>query len=266
VEVKSGSDPVDRPTVDKLIGTGQKFAGETCLFVSWGGFRPNVQKELERDFFRVRLWSRRELLEKLFAHYAQLPEDIRLALPLKRVWLVAQKDNLTSGVGADVADLAPLHHPCFLHHGSGIKRRELKPLEQIEAPVDSDLPTVVCGDATGMEIGTGVDLPGKGRARAGEGVLNLAEVLNLLLKFFLAVSLWTCDEMDSHLITDGSDFIDQPQELRQVADLMEGTDVGIADDDAAAALEIVCKKAPIAPALGVFRHHQVLLLGMGRSG
>jgi len=55
VEVKSGSDPVDRPTVDKQIGAGQMFGAETCLFVSWGGFKPNVQKELARDFFRVRL-------------------------------------------------------------------------------------------------------------------------------------------------------------------------------------------------------------------
>jgi restriction system protein len=93
VEVKSGSDPVDRPTVDKLIGGGQKFGAETCLFVSWGGFKPNVQKELARDFFRVRLWSRKELLEKLFDHYAQLPEEIRLALPLKRVWMVAEQDD-----------------------------------------------------------------------------------------------------------------------------------------------------------------------------
>jgi restriction system protein len=93
VEVKSGSDPVDRPTVDKLIGAGQKFGAETCLFVSWGGFKPNVQKELARDFFRVRLWSRKELLEKLFDHYAQLPEEIRLALPLKRVWMVAEQED-----------------------------------------------------------------------------------------------------------------------------------------------------------------------------
>jgi len=93
VEVKSGSDPVDRPTVDKLIGAGQKFGAETCLFVSWGGFKPNVQKELTRDFFRVRLWSRKELLEKLFAHYAQLPEEIWLALPLKRVWMVAEQEG-----------------------------------------------------------------------------------------------------------------------------------------------------------------------------
>jgi len=93
VEVKSGSEPVDRPTVDKLIGAGKKFGAKSCLFVSWGGFKPNVQKELARDFFSVRLWSRKQLLEKLFAHYEQLPEEIRLALPLKRVWMVAQEGD-----------------------------------------------------------------------------------------------------------------------------------------------------------------------------
>ena len=93
VEVKSGSDPVDRPTVDKLIGAGKKFGAESCLFVSWGGFKPTVQKELARDFFSVRLWSRKQLLEKLFSHYEQLPEEIRLALPLKRVWMVAQEGD-----------------------------------------------------------------------------------------------------------------------------------------------------------------------------
>ncbi|QPN59741.1 restriction endonuclease [Synechococcus sp. CBW1002] len=93
VEVKSGTDPVDRTTVDKLIGAGQKFDAETCLFVSWGGFRPNVQKEFARDFFRVSLWSRKELLEKLLSNYSELPEEIRLALPLKRVWMVVQEDD-----------------------------------------------------------------------------------------------------------------------------------------------------------------------------
>ncbi len=78
----------DRPTVDKLIGAGQKFEAETCLFVSWSGFKPNVQKELAASFFKVRLWSRKDLLEKLYDNYERLPEEIRLKLPLKRMWMV----------------------------------------------------------------------------------------------------------------------------------------------------------------------------------
>jgi hypothetical protein len=53
----------------------------------------STNNRLYVGFFRVRLWSRKELLEKLFTHYDQLPEDIRLALPLKRVWMVAQQDE-----------------------------------------------------------------------------------------------------------------------------------------------------------------------------
>ena len=92
VEVKSGDAPADRPMVDKLIGAGQKFNAESCLFVSWAGFKSNVQKELARDFFRVRVWNRKELLEKVFVHYDKLPEEIRLKLPLKRVWMVASQE------------------------------------------------------------------------------------------------------------------------------------------------------------------------------
>ena len=62
VEVKSGSDPVDRPTVDKLIGAVKRFGAEACLFVSWWGFKPNVQKELATSFFNVRSWRRKDLL------------------------------------------------------------------------------------------------------------------------------------------------------------------------------------------------------------
>jgi len=93
VEVKSGSAPVDRPTVDKLLGAVAKFGAEEGLFVSWGGFKSNVQKELATSFFRVRLWSQKELFEHLFAHYEELDDDIRAELPLKRIWTLAVKED-----------------------------------------------------------------------------------------------------------------------------------------------------------------------------
>jgi len=36
-----------------------------------------------------RLWTQKELLEQLFAHYEYLVEDLRAELPLKRIWAVA---------------------------------------------------------------------------------------------------------------------------------------------------------------------------------
>jgi restriction system protein len=89
VEVKSADAPIDRPTVDKLLGAVTKFGAQEGLFVSWSGFKPNVQKELAGSFFRVRLWTQNELLEALFAHYERLDEDLKAELPLKRIWTVA---------------------------------------------------------------------------------------------------------------------------------------------------------------------------------
>ena len=93
VEVKSGDAPIDRPTVDKLIGAVTKFGADEGLFVSWSGFKSTVQKELAASFFKVRLWSQKELLEQLFMHYDRLDEDLRAELPLKRIWMVAAQDE-----------------------------------------------------------------------------------------------------------------------------------------------------------------------------
>lgn len=59
------------------------------IFVSWAGFKGNVQRELAPSFFRVRLWSQKELLEQLFGSCDRLDEELRAELPLKRVWMLA---------------------------------------------------------------------------------------------------------------------------------------------------------------------------------
>lgn len=93
VEVKSENTPIDRPTVDKLLGAVAKFGAHEGLFVSWSGFKTNVQKELAASFFRVRLWTQKELLEALFVHYDHLDDDLKAELPLKRIWTVAVQDE-----------------------------------------------------------------------------------------------------------------------------------------------------------------------------
>lgn len=93
VEVKSESSPIARPTVDKLLGAVTKFGAQEGLFVSWSGFKSNVQKELAASFFRVRLWTQKELLEQLFVHYEHLDEDLKAELPLKRIWTIAAKEE-----------------------------------------------------------------------------------------------------------------------------------------------------------------------------
>ncbi len=58
-----------------------------------GGFKGNVQKELAQCFFKVRLWTQKELLAALFAHYDQLDPDLKAELPLKRIWTVAAQEE-----------------------------------------------------------------------------------------------------------------------------------------------------------------------------
>lgn len=89
VEVKSEDGAIDRPTVDKLLGAMTKFNADQGLFVAWNGFKGNVQKELATQFFRLRLWTQKDVLEQLFDLYDRLDEDLRAELPLKRVWMVA---------------------------------------------------------------------------------------------------------------------------------------------------------------------------------
>mgnify|MGYP001144069035 CR=1 FL=1 len=70
VEVKSEPTPIDRPSVDKLLGAVSKFGAHEGLFVALGGFKANVQSELAASFFKVRLWNQEELLQALLANYA----------------------------------------------------------------------------------------------------------------------------------------------------------------------------------------------------
>jgi restriction system protein len=97
IEVKSGQSPIDRPTVDKLLGSVSKFGANEGLFVSWSGFKNNVLKELAGSFFRVRLWSQTELLDALYEVYGKLDPDLRAELPLKQVWTVALADEDDNG-------------------------------------------------------------------------------------------------------------------------------------------------------------------------
>ena len=53
-----------------------------------------VQKEMASQFFRLRLWTQKEILEQLFEQYDRLDEDLKAELPLKRVWMVASQEEI----------------------------------------------------------------------------------------------------------------------------------------------------------------------------
>ncbi|MBN2270530.1 MAG: restriction endonuclease [Sedimentisphaerales bacterium] len=93
VQVKSSDSPLDRPTLDQLIGTMQNVQAKQGLLVSWGGFKSSIDKEEANQFFRVRLWDQKDLIEQLLKHYDKLDADIRADLALKEIWTVATLES-----------------------------------------------------------------------------------------------------------------------------------------------------------------------------
>ncbi|RMG35821.1 MAG: restriction endonuclease [Gammaproteobacteria bacterium] len=89
VQVKSGDSPLDRPTLDQLIGAMQNVQAQSGLLVSWAGFKSSVDREKATQFFRVRLWDSDDLIDQVLAHYGVLDDEIRAELPLKQVWMPA---------------------------------------------------------------------------------------------------------------------------------------------------------------------------------
>jgi restriction system protein len=93
VQVKSQDTPVESKAVNELRGAMQTVHATEGLFVAWSGYKSTVYKQAATGFFSVRLWTQKELLEALFAHYDQLDDDLKAELPLKRIWTVASQDE-----------------------------------------------------------------------------------------------------------------------------------------------------------------------------
>jgi restriction system protein len=93
VQVKSQDTPVDSKALNELRGAMQTVNATEGLFVSWGGFKSSVSRQVGTSFFSVRLWTQKDLLQALFDYYDRLDEDLKAELPLKRVWMVAAQEE-----------------------------------------------------------------------------------------------------------------------------------------------------------------------------
>lgn len=77
MQVKSGDGMVDRLTLDQLVGAMSNFKADFGMLVSWSGFKKSVLSETVHQFFRVRLWDARVIIQELFTNYNKLDEDLR---------------------------------------------------------------------------------------------------------------------------------------------------------------------------------------------
>ena len=88
VQVKSGAGFTDAPTLQQLKGAMNDFHATHGLFVSWGGFNSGALKASRKSFFTVRLWDSNDVMEHLTNCYENLSDEIKSAIPLKRIWAV----------------------------------------------------------------------------------------------------------------------------------------------------------------------------------
>ncbi|HOW38552.1 MAG TPA: restriction endonuclease, partial [Bacillota bacterium] len=86
VQVKVTDTPVDRPTVDQLVGAMVNHKADFGLFVSWRGFKSSVEALKQQKFFSIRFWDQKKIIEELFETYDKLSDELRNAIPLKRIW------------------------------------------------------------------------------------------------------------------------------------------------------------------------------------
>src|SRR5699024_3137918 len=92
VQVKTQDEPVDRPTLDQLIGAMANVNADYGLLVSWSGFKQTVLRELPKQFFKVRLWDANKIIEEIFDNYEKLSNETKAEIPLKRVWMLHKED------------------------------------------------------------------------------------------------------------------------------------------------------------------------------
>ncbi|MBC7604695.1 MAG: restriction endonuclease, partial [Ramlibacter sp.] len=87
VQVKSGDGPANHDVVLRLIGSVSNSQARTGLLVSIGGVNAVAQRELDNNFFKLRLWQMSDVLKALYRTYGQLSVETRTRLPLKQVWV-----------------------------------------------------------------------------------------------------------------------------------------------------------------------------------
>lgn len=86
VQVKSGDGAANHDVVLRLIGSVSNSQAQTGLLVTIGGVNAVAQKELDNNFFKLRLWQMPDLLKALFRTYGELSDETRAKLQLKQIW------------------------------------------------------------------------------------------------------------------------------------------------------------------------------------
>jgi restriction system protein len=84
VQCKSGGDKSSPSEVQALNGT--LADSELGVFIAVSGYTPQAH-QAARGMPKMRLIGPEELVELVLAHYPQLPDAAKQAIPLRRIWM-----------------------------------------------------------------------------------------------------------------------------------------------------------------------------------
>jgi restriction system protein len=91
VEVKSEPGPISSTVVRGLQGAISQHRADQGLLVAWGGINGPAQREIRTDRLTLAVWDGDEIVNRLFAVYDRLPDDLRNRIPLKRAWVLDEE-------------------------------------------------------------------------------------------------------------------------------------------------------------------------------
>jgi restriction system protein len=91
VEVKSEAGPIGAPVVRGLQGAISAHKADQGLLVAWGGLNGPARNSIRTDRLSIRVWESEDVLDMLFSVYADLPDEARARIPLKRAWVLDEE-------------------------------------------------------------------------------------------------------------------------------------------------------------------------------
>jgi restriction system protein len=86
VQVKTQDSQISNDEINKLLGALDQHKAEFGILVSWSGFKSSFEKNKISNYFKIRLWDSRDVIQELIQNYENVDEDIKVKIPLKRIW------------------------------------------------------------------------------------------------------------------------------------------------------------------------------------
>lgn len=93
VQVKSQSSAVSDVVLQQLNGAIHRYSADQALLVTFGGVTSPAKAYLESQYFKIRVWAIRDILDATIRHYENLPNELKARLPLKQTWIPVLEDG-----------------------------------------------------------------------------------------------------------------------------------------------------------------------------